>query len=205
MICFLGVIGLCEEGYGRKDSRHPFCALDHEVRTTETCAPRRHEHEFHANNRQAIAVMIRTRQGVALCGAFCIFLLVVTSLLINRHYEYLQTPLTAATSGPNASASTNLPQLAAAPPKKPSLEPSGSLQANSRFESYSLPAAECRKEFGDLFKGIERSAAYRRTTGNITSSDLDTDWIDDGSIRAMIYRQKVPTRVLLPHGSLTRP
>lgn len=147
--------------------------------------------------------MIRTQKGVALCGTICVFLLVVTGLLMNGHVKYSQIRLPAAKSQYDVPPSSVLSQLDSAPHEQQFPEPSESLREISRFEGYDLPAAECQKEFADLFKGIELSAEYRKTIGNITSSDLDTSWIDDGSIRAMIYRQKVPALVLIPLVALT--
>jgi hypothetical protein len=69
--------------------------------------------------------------------------------------------------------------------------PVEALRNTSRFDSYSLDTAECSAEFKDLFKEIERAAAHRNTIGNVTKADISLDWIEDGAVRAMIYRQKV--------------
>lgn len=142
---------------------------------------------------------INKQSVVAICGAACVFLLIVTGYLLNTHPSgYSQSLLSTSDSSlslPEQSASASVTKE----PVLPHL--SDALQQISRFESYGLPTAECDKEFGPLFKEIERSATHRKNVGKVKPADLDLAWVnkpDDGFVRAMIYRQKVPaaTRTL---------
>lgn len=142
------------------------------------------------------AMVYKNKQGVvAVRGAVCTFLLVATGFILNSHPSGYLSPSviksdrhTFSSSSPKHFASAQLTKETQLP------HPSEALQQISRFDSYGLSTAKCDEEFGPLFKEIERSAAHRQNTGNVTPADLDLAWVskpDDGTVRAMIYRQKV--------------
>ena len=138
----------------------------------------------------------RNKRGVvAVCGAVCVFLLVVTGFILNSHPSGSFNP-SAPTSDRLTSSSSSPKQSASAPITKETQlpHPSEALQQIPKFESYGLSTAKCDEEFGPLFKEIERSATHRQNIGKVTPADLDLAWVSkpsDGTVRAMIYRQKV--------------
>jgi hypothetical protein len=127
------------------------------------------------------ANMIRHRRGLLRLGASCILISFVAVYIVchlpKDAYTVVSTP-----SSPTHAAKT-------AP------TPSEALRTPSKFESYGLGSSECSAEFGSLFKEIERAAAYRKSIGDVTKSDVNLEWIKDGAVRAMIYRQKVRARI----------
>jgi hypothetical protein len=130
--------------------------------------------------------MVRSRRGLARCAAACVFLFFCT-ILVTKTSSGAYFLVSSHRSPPSAH---NDVEVSPTPsPRAPA--PVETLRNLSRFDSYGLGAAECSAEFKDLFKEIERAAAHRKTIGNVTKADVDLDWIDDGAVRAMIYRQKV--------------
>ncbi|KAF2450536.1 hypothetical protein P171DRAFT_348654 [Karstenula rhodostoma CBS 690.94] len=138
----------------------------------------------------------KRRTSLAVAGAFCIFLLIATGFIANtRPGGYFIPSFSSAQPSEEAGQDKGVPVPAPSSPhaiealatQAPVL---GSLQEFSRFDGYGLASGECDAEFSDLFKEIERSAAQRKDIGNITSSDIDLHWKEDGALRAMIWRQK---------------
>jgi hypothetical protein len=56
---------------------------------------------------------------------------------------------------------------------------------------YGLSPSQCHIAFGDLFQEISRASTYRKKIGDVTPSELDTQWRESGVVRAMLYNQKV--------------
>jgi hypothetical protein len=118
--------------------------------------------------------MVRSQRVLAKCGAACVFLY-FCAILVTKHFLVHKQVEVSPTPSPRAPA------------------PVEALRNLSRFDSYGLGAAECNAEFKDSFQEIERAATHRKIIGNVTKADVDLEWIKDGAVRAMIYRQKVRT------------
>lgn len=138
--------------------------------------------------------MVKTRYGLAFTGFVCVFLLIVTGFIGRSDYRR-----TFSDSFPSSKPSQE--EIDSSPgtddanksneASVPAPVPLEALREPSIFESYGLASAKCNTEFGPLFKEIERSAAHRKSIGNVTPTDLDLGTMGDGVVRAMIWRQKV--------------
>lgn len=140
----------------------------------------------------------RGRASLAVAGALCIFLLIATGFIANTRPEgYFipslsnESPFKDAERDPGVAAPTPSPQEATEHVATPSPTPVETLQEFSRFDSYGLASGECGTEFKDLFKDMDRSVAHKKETWNVTSWDIDISWKQNGTVRAMIWRQKV--------------
>ncbi|KAH8595077.1 glycosyl transferase family 90-domain-containing protein [Bisporella sp. PMI_857] len=56
---------------------------------------------------------------------------------------------------------------------------------------FRLTAKQCNTAFPGLFTEIDKAVSYRKTIGNVTPSDLDLSWQEDGGVRALIYDQQL--------------
>ncbi|KAL5452588.1 hypothetical protein PMIN07_008336 [Paraphaeosphaeria minitans] len=133
----------------------------------------------------------KSRTSLAAAGALCLFLLIAMGFNANTRPGGFYIPaLSNAQPSHEAGRGEDMPTPA--PSSQHAIEGiATSLQVLSRFDVYGLASGECDAEFKGLFKEIDRAAAHKKDTGNVTSSDIDLHWKQDGALRGMIWRQKL--------------
>jgi hypothetical protein len=146
--------------------------------------------------------MLRSRTSLAAAGVFCVFLLIATGFIVNtRPSGHFSPSFSGARPSQEAVPNEGVPAAASSTPSiqhsnesstTPAPVPLAAFQELSRFDGYGLSSVECEAEFKDLFKEIQRSTTGRKDIGKVSSSDIDLHWKQDGALRAMIWRQKVP-------------
>ncbi|KAJ4292583.1 hypothetical protein N0V90_009246 [Kalmusia sp. IMI 367209] len=141
--------------------------------------------------------MLNSRRVLVVASVLCVFLFIATFIVHTRPVISFGTAIPN-TPVPAIKENNDVPLTSLVPTQhsdKSEVEQppflSDKLSNITRFESYGLASEECNAEFSKLFKEIERSAAYRKSIGNVEESDLDLKWNKDGAVRAMIYRQKL--------------
>jgi hypothetical protein len=59
---------------------------------------------------------------------------------------------------------------------------------------HELSRSQCYTAFGDLFQEISRAAIHRNQIGDVTATELDSQWKKYGIVRAILNNQKVSDR-----------